>query len=485
MLSPVEKHRTKKELKDFLSLLEVPYKILKHTYIENQTEPSEEKVQRVFKRIGFYSSETTEETAANIPYISEFKLVAQKLAEEQCLETPNCEECPIKNFCNTYREAKQEEERLVAKPTIVDLFSGAGGFSLGFKQSGYKILLANDIQEVCTKTYKINHPEMNEDLILHDDVANVVSHLDSYIGGIDVDVIIGGPPCQSFSMANRNRVIDDPRNNLYKHFVDSVEKAQPKFFVMENVKGMVKVSEQVMEDFEKIGYDVTCRLLNAKDFSVPQNRERLIFIGNRIGQSSEQIMGEITNQLYPSYVLKDALADIKELKPFRIKNARGIETEESGRDIDVNHDFPYQNNYLALINEGNPSELLFNHKNRFNNDRDIEIYSRMLQGDQSDSERIADIMPYKSRKDIFKDKYFKLIEEKVCKTITAHMQFDCNMYIHPTQSRGLSPREAARVQSYPDYYFFFGPFTKKYMQVGNSVPPLMARRIAEVIKKYI
>ena len=100
-------------------------------------------------------------------------------------------------------------------------------------------------------------------------------------------------------------------------------------------------------------------------------------------------------------------------------------------------------------------------------------------------DKIADIMPYKSRSHIFKDKYFKLEPEKVCKTITAHMKFDCNMYIHPSQARGLTPREAARVQSYPDDYYFRGSFTKTYMQIGNSVPHLLGRAIASIIKKYL
>ena len=129
--------------------------------------------------------------------------------------------------------------------------------------------------------------------------------------------------------------------------------------------------------------------------------------------------------------------------------------------------------------------VVSNHKARYNNDRDIEIYGRMEPGDRSDDPKIADIMPYARRNGIFKDKYFKLENDKVCKTITAHMKFDCNMYIHPTQARGLTPREAARVQSYPDDYFFRGAYTKTYMQIGNSVPPLLGRAIAQVIKGYM
>ena len=106
-------------------------------------------------------------------------------------------------------------------------------------------------------------------------------------------------------------------------------------------------------------------------------------------------------------------------------------------------------------------------------------------GDNSNSPRIKDIMPYKSRKHIFKDKYYKLVNSIPCKTITAHMKFDCNMYIHPNQARGLTPREAARVQSYPDDYLFLGAYTKTYQQIGNSVPPIIGRKIGEIILNYI
>ena len=144
-----------------------------------------------------------------------------------------------------------------------------------------------------------------------------------------------------------------------------------------------------------------------------------------------------------------------------------------------------QNDYVRYINQGQLYPAVLNHKARYNNDRDIEIFGRLEPGDKSTDPKIADIMPYSRRNDIFKDKYFKLEPDKVCKTITAHMKFDCNMYIHPFQARGLTPREAARVQSYPDDYFFRGAYTKTYMQIGNSVPPLLGRAIAIIVKEYI
>ena len=255
---------------------------------------------------------------------------------------------------------------------------------------------------------------------------------------------------------------------------------------MENVKGMCSVAEQVKEDFRTIGYDVECDILNAKDFGVPQNRERLIYIGNRTGRDISGIFKEIISSSARGrdYVLGDALYGLRPLKASRVKNATETGSEESGYRIERNRTLE-TNEYIKIINQGRTYGLTLNHKARYNNDRDIEIFGRMYQGDRSDDPKIADIMPYARRNGIFKDKYFKLEEYKVCKTITAHMKFDCNMYIHPTQARGLTPREAARVQSYPDDYYFRGPYTKTYMQIGNSVPPLLGRAIAQVIKKHM
>ena len=137
------------------------------------------------------------------------------------------------------------------------------------------------------------------------------------------------------------------------------------------------------------------------------------------------------------------------------------------------------------VNDNRIFPLILNHKARYNNDRDIKIFTKLNPGDLSDDPKIADIMPYTRRNGIFRDKYYRLCTDKPCKTITAHMEYDGNMYIHPDQARGLTPREAARIQTYPDNYFFCGPYTKTYAQIGNSVPPLIAKTIAEVIKKYV
>lgn len=396
-----------------------------------------------------------------------------------------CDLCPVCKYCNTYIEnARKGVNRDSLK--MIDLFCGAGGLSLGFTQEGFVTSLANDIQECCVDTYAHNHPETPRDHIVLGDINDVAEHLDELLEGKKIDIVIGGPPCQGFSMANRQRLIDDPRNYLYKSYMAVVKKVNPAFFVMENVKGMQSVAGEVKEDFRNIGYSVECHVLNAKDYGVPQNRERLIYIGNRIGVDNEQIFKEISElgRRIPDHVLGDALYGLRELEASRVKNATETGSQDSGYKIERN-DIPDTNDYISYINQGRQIRVVSNHKARYNNDRDIEIFGRMKPGDRSDDPKIADIMPYARRNGIFKDKYFKLEADKICKTITAHMKFDCNMYIHPTQARGLTPREAARVQSYPDDYFFRGAYTKTYMQIGNSVPPLLGRAIAQVMKRYM
>lgn len=396
-----------------------------------------------------------------------------------------CAECPLSKYCNTSINEKRRNYDPAA-PVMMDLFCGAGGLSLGFTQEGFITSLANDIEPCCIDTYAHNHPETPRRNIILGDIKDVVDHIEDLMRFPEVDVIVGGPPCQGFSMANRQRLIDDPRNHLYKNYVRAVEIVRPRFFVMENVKGMLSVADQVVEDFEAIGYEVSYKVLNAKDFGVPQNRERLIYIGNRIGVNNQEVFDRIAalSAGIPDHVLGDAIQGLRPLQASRVKNDTESSSPLTGSRIELAQEIN-GNEYIELINQGRVCPLTFNHKARYNNDRDIEIYSRLNPGDKSDDPKIADIMPYARRNGIFKDKYFKLEPDKVSKTITAHMKFDCNMYIHPTQARGLTPREAARVQSYPDDYFFRGAFTKTFMQIGNSVPPLLGRAIAAVIREYL
>lgn len=380
------------------------------------------------------------------------------------------------------------------KPKVVDLFCGAGGMSCGFTKAGYEIAFANDIEPVCINTFKINHPEVDSENVLLGDLEDIKKEILNNVT-TDIDVVIGGPPCQGFSSANQQRIINDPRNRLYKSFIDVVGDLKPKFFVMENVRGMLKVADQVVEDFKSlsdsknVSYDVSYKILNSYDFSVAQSRERLIYIGVRGDLkdviSPDLIFSNLENQKRKKYVLKDALEYIRPLKAETVKNQTNKYNEITGKLVDFNDYNVPSDSYINLINGLSHKSVIYNHKARYCNEINLEIYRRLDQGDDSTDEKIKDIMPYSHRNHLFKDKYFKLIEDRPSRTITAHLRMDCHSHIHPTQVRAITPREAARIQSFPDDYIFMGPYLKTYMQVGNAVPALMAQAIAEEILKYL
>ena len=396
----------------------------------------------------------------------------------------------LNKFYNSYRKELQAKNKKTNKPKIIDLFCGAGGFSLGFINEGYKVELSNDIEPVAIETYKYNHPDIPTSKILSGDIKEIVNNIDKHLD-TDIDVIIGGPPCQSFSSANQQRVIDDPRNILYTYYVKAVEKVQPKFILMENVRGMIKVADQVVEDFNKIGYEVKYKLFDSSEFSVAQKRVRLLYIGINKEYSKKQklspqkLMKEVEDELASSkkFVLNDALEHIKPLHCPTVKNMTEVDCEISGKKIDINS---YgSNGYLSLINRNRKQEFVFNHKARYCNEINEKIYETLEQGADATCDSIKDIMPYSHRNHVFKDKYFKLYEDRPSRTITAHMKMDCHSHIHPTQTRSLTPREAARVQSFPDDYLFLGAYLKTYMQIGNAVPPLMSQVFARIYKKYL
>lgn len=370
--------------------------------------------------------------------------------------------------------------------TFIDLFAGAGGLSCGLEQAGFTPCFVNEIVETYCNTYKANHDLDNDQYFVGDinELNERIYDFSRYI--TNATLVCGGPPCQGFSMANRQRIIDDPRNQLYKAYLTFLSKVRPQFFIMENVKGMATKIDEIKQDFrEYLGndYKFDYELVRAQDYGVPQNRERLIFIGNRVGIEPNLIFEEIHKQKRPAFILRDALLGLPKLGAKIQKGKADIESEVSGFN---ECDFTYpQTEFYHFINGDKVITTLYNHKNRYNNQRDIEIFRRLPQGANSLHESIADIMPYKRRNNVFKDKYFKLAEDQICKTITAHMKFDCNMYIHPWEARGLSPREAARIQTFPDDYIFTGAQNQWYAQIGNAVPVKLAKVIGEAIMKFI
>ena len=369
---------------------------------------------------------------------------------------------------------------------MIDLFAGCGGLSCGLEQAGFTPWFVNEIVEQFANTYIYNHHLSDEHYYIGD-IAELNRHIDDYVDMFkDITLVCGGPPCQGFSMANRQRILDDPRNGLYKQYLIFLSHVRPKFFIMENVKGMMNKKDEIIQNFQEyLGdeYAYDYAVLKAQDFGVPQNRERFIMIGNRMGISPRAIFDEINKNKREAFVLRDALYGLPHLESKKEKGQSGIEDIHSGL---TERDFEYpQTDFYKFINGERVITKLYNHKNRYNNERDIEIYRRLPQGANSLHESIADIMPYKRRNDIFKDKYFKLDESQICKTITSHMKFDCNMYIHPWEARGLSPREAARIQTFPDDYVITGSQNMWYAQVGNAVPVKLAKAIGDGIMKFI
>jgi len=376
------------------------------------------------------------------------------------------------------------------KFTFVDLFCGAGGLSYSFKLRGHKLKLALDIDKNSIETLKCNFKEENEDKFTNQDIYDFInkSRLKKYIN--KVDIIMGGPPCQGFSTANRQNVLNDTRNKLYLSFLKVIEIIKPKFVLIENVNGIKKISKEIINKLSYIGYHANFKTLQSSEFGIPQNRKRVFFLGVKKSNKSLNKIHKFFDYLdnvkskQKKYNLKDALFNLRPLKAKKIKNDTKNENFESGFNIEKSNSRKV-NSYINKINNNKKINFVYNHKARYNNIRDIEIFGLLPQGGDSTHKSIKKIMPYKRRDDIFKDKYFKLQSNKICKTITSHMKFDCNMYIHPTQARGLTPREAARVQSFPDEYFFTGTLSQCYSQIGNAVPPLLSNFLCQGIEKIL
>lgn len=358
--------------------------------------------------------------------------------------------------------------------TCIDLFSGAGGFALGFKQVGFKILAASDIWEIASKTYIENHKGVN---YLLKDINELNGSELLELAGIsrgEVDVIIGGPPCQGFSTVGK-RDEEDPRNLLFKEYVRIVDEVSPKCFVMENVVGITNMNggdiyKNIFNLFEEIGYKLECRILNAVDYGVPQNRERAIFIGTRLNvklKYPEKTHSDSDARLKPYMTLGDAIGDLPNIKS----------QEKSER-----YDKPEKNNYQKLMREG--VEKLSLHSCGKHSDKLLEMMNYIKEGSSVwESEDIPIQLKPTSG---YGNTYARLDSKVPGMTITRN--FNCissSRCIHPKSNRGLTAREAARIQSFPDKYQFLGNKSEIALQIGNAVPPLLAENIAIAIKKIL
>ena len=322
----------------------------------------------------------------------------------------------------------------------IDLFSGAGGMSLGFDQVGFNNIFSIDIEPRFCETYKTNFPKHN---LIQKDISKLSNEeIRSLIGNQIIDVIIGGPPCQGFSMAGNigRKFIDDSRNQLFREFARIVEIVQPSYFVMENVarlfthnKGETK--KEIIELFKKMNYNVDCKVVNTADFGIPQVRNRVLFIGNRISNTI----------IFPTKTID---------KPISIKEA-----------IDK----------LPKLKSGEKSKIP-NHISMKHSEQMLEKMKYVSDG--GNRNEIPELIRPKSG-DVRKYIRYKSTEPAVCVT------GDMRKIFHYSQNRALTVRELATLQTFPLDFIFKGSTISQQQQVGNSVPPILAKEIALTIKKMM
>lgn len=370
-----------------------------------------------------------------------------------------------------------------SKPTVVDVFCGAGGMSEGFRQAGFEILLGVDCDPWAVKTYRKHHGNAIQCRIENLSARRIRKE----IGGRRVTVLLAGPPCQAFSNVaipklkhlKKSTTRSHPLNKLYREVLRLVRGLEPQFFVIENVGRMFSMSDgAIKKEIEKKlegKYKISFYYENVADFGVPQFRKRGIAIGNRIGVENP--------------ILEHTHHDPKKGIPYGKKSHETVRSAisdlpkiKAGGGSEL---MPYPkiltfSEYQFERRRG--SKRVYNHVARKHSKRDLKIF-KMLKPGHWIEDLPKRYNPY--RTDIFKDKYKKQSWKRPSSTILAHLSKDGLMFIHPDgrQNRSFTPREAARLQSFNDVYDFDGPRTQQYVQIGNAVPPLFGKSIANGIKE--
>lgn len=387
----------------------------------------------------------------------------------------------------------------------VGLFSGCGGLDLGFIKSGFDVIWANDFDKDAVNTYRKN---IGPEITLGD-----ISKINSDEIPNDFDVLLGGFPCQGFSVANNKRSMEDKRNFLYLEMLRIIQDKKPKFFVAENVKGILslqkgEVIQMIKNDFESLGYKVNYRLLKASDYGVPQNRERVIIIGNRLGLENPFPLithgtgNDLFNNAIKPYVnVKDIVADLKAVR------TRDFSFKLNGKQI-YNH-----------IARTNVSDKFWGRKHNVNQHEICDYLKVWRKKSGISTKKIDAHFGYAHtaghwfRKDNksgsipkpedwwelkkllgFDDKYDKKVTEMEEKTIVFEQSLRINNWdtpsdtitatgpeIHPNRKRRMSVRECARIQTFPDDFIFTGSLNSMYKQIGNAVPVLLAEKIGKEI----
>lgn len=404
----------------------------------------------------------------------------------------------------------------------IDLFAGAGGLSEGFMKAGFTPLAHVEMNSDACQTIRTRlsyhylkekrreylyfqylrkeisrdelYAHIPEDIlktVINQEISEktinrIFNTIDGLCGGKKVDVIIGGPPCQAYSMAGRAKQKKlqeeqktDKRNYLYKFYCRFLKKYQPEMFVFENVPGLLTANQgkyfrNLQAYLKRVGYQIDWRTLNASDYGVLQNRKRIIIVGWKIG--SNYTFPEL-KPIKHNYLVNDLLSDLPAIQAGEENNEYAGEASK----------------YLKRFSLRTKNDVLTYHIARPHIERDKEIYRKTIQAWQNGHQRLkysslpAELKTHKNVSS-FLDR-FKIVEGDMpaCHTMMAHISKDGHYFIHPDieQVRSITVREAARIQSFPDNYYFEGGRTAAFTQIGNAVPPLMAKAIALKLKEQL
>ncbi len=337
----------------------------------------------------------------------------------------------------------------------IELFSGAGGMSLGAMLAGIDTKLAVEINHYAANTFISN---IKNPTLVIDDIRNIKEF---NIKKKESKILFGGPPCQGFSSSNqKTRTVENQKNWLFKEFIRCAKLIMPDWIVIENVRGLVEMQkgfflEEIFEDLNKLGYTINCKVLNAADYGVPQKRERVFIIGSLHG-----IAFSFPSPLNGGYIsVKDAIYDLPELSNGCLE-------------YKMNYRFSPISNYSKKM-RGKKKKSINNYVTK-NSDLVVKRYTHIPQGGnwQNIPEKL--MSNYKDHTRCHHGIYRRLSENEPSVVIGNYRK---NMLIHPTQNRGLSVREAARLQSFPDWFEFKGTPTSQQQQVGDAVPPLLAQAV--------
>ena len=356
------------------------------------------------------------------------------------------------------------------KFTCVDLFSGAGGLSRGFYDAGYDVVLGVDFDEAALKTFKENHgtaEAMKLDLFDHDNIDVIINYLKDR--DIKLDVLVGGPPCQGFSIAGP-RDMNDKRNSLYLAMVKLADRLKPQAVVLENVPGMLQTNggigaKRIIQDFKEIGYNMTPKLLYAPDYGIPQIRKRVFFVGLRDSDSIFEFP-EATVDKDHYVTCEQAIGDLPSLQTEDGEIVYGDEIQ--------NYVSNPQSDYQKMMRKN--SDKVYNHIGSIPIEKTKKMISLVPEGKN-----------YKALPEEYQGiyKYHEALTRYHSKKPSNTINTGHRSHFHYKWNRIPTVRESARLQSFPDDFIFYGNKSQQYRQVGNAVPPMLGQVVANQLKQYL